>query len=48
MEKTADDVEAYFVMIGPKLSKERILMVKKTLQKEFELETQIFRYVYED
>ena len=35
-------------MIGPKLSKERILMVKKTLQKEFALETQIFRYVYED
>tara|TARA_B100000989_G_C19332690_1_gene381500 strand:- start:152 stop:553 length:402 start_codon:yes stop_codon:yes gene_type:complete len=48
VEKTSDDVEAYFVMIGPKLSKERILMVKKTLQKEFELETQIFRYVYED
>ena len=33
VEKTADDVEEYFVMIGPKLSKERILMVKKTLQK---------------
>ena len=48
VEKTADDVEEYFVMIGPKLSKERILMVKKTLQKEFALETQIFRYVYED
>ena len=48
VEKTADDVEEYFVMIGPKLSKERILMVKKTLQKEFEIETQIFRYVYED
>jgi cell division septation protein DedD len=48
VQKTADDVEEYFVMIGPKLSKERILMVKKTLQKEFELETQIFRYVYED
>ena len=48
VEKTLDDVEEYFVMIGPKLSKERILMVKKTLQKEFALETQIFRYVYED
>ena len=48
VEKTSDDVEAVFVMIGPKLSKKRILMVKKTLQKEFELETQIFRYVYED
>ncbi len=48
VEKTSDDVEEYFVMIGPKLSKERILMVKKTLQKEFALETQIFRYVYED
>ena len=47
VEITSDDVEEYFVMIGPKLSKERILMVKKTLQKEFELETQIFRYVYE-
>ena len=48
VETTSDDVEEYFVMIGPKLSKERILMVKKTLQKEFALETQIFRYVYED
>ena len=48
VEKTLDDVEEYFVMIGPKLSKERILIVKKTLQKEFALETQIFRYVYED
>ena len=48
VEKTLDDVEEYFVMIGPKLSKERILVVKKTLQKEFALETQIFRYVYED
>ena len=46
VEKTSDDVKEYFVMIGPK--QERILMVKKTLQKEFELETQIFRYVYED
>ena len=48
VEKTLECVEEYFVMIGPKLSKERILMVKKTLQKEFALETQIFRYVYED
>lgn len=48
VEKTSDNVDEYFVMIGPKLSKERILMVKKTLQKEFALETQIFRYVYED
>ena len=30
VEITSDDVEEYFVMIGPKLSKERILMVKKT------------------
>ena len=48
VETTSDDVEEYFVMIGPKLSKERILMVKKTLQKEFALETQILRYVYKD
>lgn len=48
IEKTSDNVEEYFVMIGPKLSKERILTVKNTLQKDFELETQIFIYVYED
>ena len=48
VEKTSDNVEEYFVMIGPKLSKERILTVKNTLQKDFELETQIFIYVYED
>ena len=48
VEKTSDNVEEYFVMIGPKLSKERILTVKNTLQKDFELETQIFIYAYED
>ena len=48
VEKTSDNVEEYFVMIGPKLSKQRILTVKNTLQKDFELETQIFIYVYED